>query len=83
MQTQITSAAGFRLSHRDGRKVAVLSYAEAIYLASLWGARSVGHQGDLEDGGDRTLCWESELTGLDDNGSRAICTITGIYEVRS
>jgi hypothetical protein len=34
-----------------------------------------GHDGDLEEGGDRTLVWASEADSEDDDGSRAVACI--------
>jgi hypothetical protein len=42
---------------------------------------AIGHYGDLEDGGDRTLCWADEADAQDDPGVRAVATIK-IHERR-
>ena len=34
-----------------------------------------GHDGDLEDGGDRTLVWANEPDSEDDDGKRAVASI--------
>jgi hypothetical protein len=35
----------------------------------------IGHDGDLDDFGDRTLCWASEADSIDDDGANAIASI--------
>lgn len=39
----------------------------------------VGHDGDLSEGGDRTLCWSDEADAQNDDGQR---TCAAIYPVR-
>jgi len=34
-----------------------------------------GHDGDLSDGGDRTLVWASEADSVDDDGQLAVASI--------
>ena len=48
--------------------------AEACVKASYPNA-SIGHDGDISDGGARTLCWESEEDGEDDDGEHAVASI--------
>jgi hypothetical protein len=35
----------------------------------------IGHDGDISEGGDRTLCWATEDDSVNDDGARAICSI--------
>lgn len=35
-----------------------------------------GHDGDLADGGDRTLVWACETDSEDDDGARAIASLS-------
>jgi hypothetical protein len=35
----------------------------------------IGHDGDISEGGDRTLCWATEDASIDDDGKNAICSI--------
>lgn len=35
----------------------------------------IGHDGDIADGGDRTLCWASEDDSVDDDGAKAVASI--------
>ncbi len=52
------------------------SYEEAcdIVTARYPGAE-IGHDGDLDDGGERTLCWETADDANNDDGADAIATI--------
>lgn len=34
-----------------------------------------GHDGDLSDGGDRTLIWANEADSIDDDGQRAVASV--------
>jgi hypothetical protein len=36
----------------------------------------IGHDGDLSDGGDRTLIWDNEEDSLNDSGYKAVASIT-------
>lgn len=80
MKTAISTAAGFAVEFAGGRRLYVCTpgaegYDEAVALARSEGAVEVGHDGDLERGGDRTLCWASEADARDDDGARALCKI--------
>ena len=37
--------------------------------------QTLNHDGDISEGGDRTLCWVDEETSRDDAGFRACCSI--------
>ena len=49
---------------------AALAAIEANY-PDYW----AGHDGDLADGGDRTLVWACEADSEDDDGARAIASL--------
>ncbi len=52
------------------------TYASAIAAFAIAHPNcSVGHDGDLTSGGDRTLCWASEEDSIDDDGARAVASI--------
>lgn len=34
-----------------------------------------GHDGDIDEGGDRTLVWRCEDDSIDDDGARAVASI--------
>lgn len=48
--------------------------AVAIVLAVHPGA-SIGHDGDIASGGERTLAWSDEASSTDDDGARAVASI--------
>lgn len=52
------------------------TYAEAVAnLEGQYPEGVIGHDGDLSEGGDRTLVWESEADSEDDAGQKAVCQI--------
>lgn len=56
----------FRYETYEAAVQAVLeSYPEA----------EIGHDGDITDGGRRTLCWETAEDSTDDDGQLAVCSI--------
>jgi hypothetical protein len=58
---------------------ATLSAAEEAVCGVLSGA-VIGHDGDIADGGERTLFWASEELAADDDGSRAAGAIVASHE---
>lgn len=48
------------------------SHEEAVEAAREAGATEIGHDGDLTDGGDRTLVWASEQDADNDDGQHAM-----------
>lgn len=69
----------YTISFSNGRRSETIegSYAEAVeYVRDLCGADvEIGHDGDLEGGGDRTLFWASEEEAVNDDGARALGSI--------
>lgn len=64
------------IRYTDGREVTVDSYAEAIAAIALeYPQCEIGHDGDLSDGGDRTLAWSCDADAIDDDGARAVASI--------
>ena len=52
------------------------TYEEALDIVQqVFPDAYIGHDGDLSDGGDRTLCWRDEESSEDDDGARAIASI--------
>jgi hypothetical protein len=52
------------------------SHDEAVDAAlAEWPDAEIGHDGDLTDGGDRTLIWECEADSTDDDGASAVGSI--------
>jgi hypothetical protein len=67
----------YEISYSDGRMVTGIETYEAAIEAvrTQYPEAEIGHDGDLEGGGDRTLCWASEEDSIDDDGARAIASI--------
>ena len=51
------------------------SYQDACAVAAECGAAVIGHDGDLSEGGDRTLFWSDEDAAENDDGARAMGSI--------
>jgi hypothetical protein len=51
--------------------------ARDVVLADYHDAE-IGHDGDLSDGGERTLCWADEEASVGDDGARSICAIVAV-----
>ena len=77
----------YMVMYTDGRVVSGLqSYEEAceeVRQEAPSGQRAagtsrmvIGHSGDLEDGGDRTLCWMDTQLAENDDGAKAVAEIT-------
>ena len=64
------------ISYTDGREDTAETYegAQAAVLARYPDAE-IGHDGDLDGGGDRTLCWATEEDSVNDDGARAVASI--------
>lgn len=52
-------------------------------VAARFPDAEIGHDGDLSDGGDRTLCWADEEASIDDDGQTAIAVIRRVESGRS
>lgn len=67
----------FRLEYADGGVVIGFASPQAAldWLERHYPDYSAGHDGDLSDGGDRTLVWACEADSIDDDGARAVATI--------
>lgn len=67
----------YRVVYADGRTVGGFETTQACldaigrHYPNYW----AGHDGDLSEGGDRTLVWATEDDSLDDDGERAIASI--------
>lgn len=58
------------------------TYDDAIAaVREVYGDCAIGHSGDIEDGGERTLVWSDEDAARDDDGSRAVCSITKRHDL--
>jgi len=77
--TQISAATEFLIRFSNGgRETRVDTYPEAIALLRADGCAEIGHSGDLESGGDRTLAWLTEADSVDDDGARAYASISAV-----
>lgn len=58
------------------------TYGEALSaVRSVWRRASIGHDGDIDHGGERTLVWPDSRTARNDDGSRACASITRQHEL--
>ena len=71
----------YEISFANGDKPALYTnYEDACeILKELHGEDIViGHDGDLENGGDRTLVWENEKDAYNDDGKNSIASISKV-----
>jgi hypothetical protein len=67
----------YYINYTDGRAdvdCASVSEAEAI-LIQQYPEMAMGHDGDLSDGGDRTLVWADDASSANDDGANAVASI--------
>lgn len=69
--------AAYRIDWADGAQSGILETYEQACAAVLasYPEAEIGHDGDLAEGGDRTLCWSDAESSIDDDGRLAICSI--------
>ena len=68
----------YKLENDQGRKISCHSdYEDAVRAAEEFAGPDgiVGHDGDLSDGGDKTLIWADEESAENDPGINAIGSI--------
>lgn len=68
----------YKINFSNGDSSAIYEdYDKAIEaIRELYGNDvEIGHDGDLSDGGDRTLIWENEEDSLNDSGYKAVASI--------
>jgi hypothetical protein len=63
-----------RWSNGTERRYETYEAATAAVLESYPGAE-IGHDGDISEGGYRTLCWATEDDSVNDDGAKAVCSI--------
>ena len=64
------------ISYTDGRIADFDSYDAAVgAIEAQYEDAEIGHDGDLTDGGDRTLCWADNASSINDDGANAVATI--------
>lgn len=61
----------------NGRRIENLSSLRRAkdWCSSEWPDGEIGHDGDLDDGGERTLVWAYAPDAADDDGTRAVASI--------
>ena len=65
-----------QISYTDGRTADYDSYDDAVAaIEAAYPDAEIGHDGDLTDGGDRTLCWACESDSQNDDGAKAVASI--------
>lgn len=69
----------YTIKHARGiSETGFTSYADAVdAVRSVYKSAAIGHDGDISEGGRRTLCWVDDEIATDDDGSRACCAIVG------
>ena len=66
----------YETHYADGRIVSHDSYEGAVAaLEAEYEDATIGHDGDLDDGGDRTLVWSSEDDAWQDDGRKSVAKI--------
>lgn len=68
----------YKLTTSNGQTETFDTLDAAEERARELGAEEIGHDGDLRNGGDRTLCWEDEVSAENDDGQRALCSISRV-----
>ena len=65
-----------------GGKVVTASTWESVvrYIKDRYPDAVIGHTGDMEDGGDRTHCWESEVDPASGDMPLIIASITHVHD---
>lgn len=66
----------YQIDWTDGRTESHDTYEAACdAVTAEYPDAEIGHDGDLTDGGDRTLCWADEASSANDDGARAVASI--------
>ena len=60
---------------RSTLEFASINTAKA-WIRREWPEAVIGHDGDLDEGGDRTFCWADDDSAVNDDGANAVATIT-------
>ena len=67
----------YRINYSNGQRAADCeTYDEAVSrIVAEYPDAEIGHDGDLSDGGDQTLCWADEASSEGDDGANAVASI--------
>lgn len=87
MTTTNDNITGYKVTYAHTSAVERFDSYEAAEAAvrSVFADPSIGHDGDIASGGERTLVWADEASGVNDDGARAVASIWAQHadEVRS
>lgn len=75
--------AHYSIKHSHGQTESDIGTYEAAVerVRSVYGSDcEIGHDGDISEGGEKTLVWRDAKAAEDDDGSRAVCAIRAVYE---
>jgi len=79
-------AVSYKISYTDGtteRRASYASYDEAIAAVhAVYPDAAIGHDGDITQGNEQTLCWVDDETATNDEGRRACCVISISHDAR-
>lgn len=71
----------YRIDHSHGTTEYADTYDDAIDMVrAVYTDCEIGHDGDIPDGGERTLVWADEASSVNDDGSRAVASITRLHD---
>ena len=67
----------YAIKHSHGQtETGIETYEEAVErVRAVYKSAEIGHDGDISEGGERTLCWSSQEDSIDDDGRRTCCSI--------
>jgi hypothetical protein len=66
----------YEISYADGTSTLASTLKVAIAaIKADYPSAVIGHDGDLSDGGDRTLCWANADDAANDDGGNAVASI--------
>jgi hypothetical protein len=67
----------YAIKHSHGvTETGFATYPEAVAAVGLvYASVVIGHDGDIAQGGERTLCWRSQEDAENDDGARACAVI--------
>ena len=67
----------YEISYANGTSTLANTYKTAVAaIKADYPSAVIGHDGDLSDGGDHTLCWANADDAVNDDGANAVATIT-------
>lgn len=71
----------YRIDYSHGISTWHQTYDDAVAaIRSVYTDPEIGHDGDITDGGERTLVWRDLESSDDDDGARAVATIRRLHD---